>query len=195
MAEKLVVISDMWGAKKGAWATAYLVYLQQYFNLTYYDCQQLANIDAGIYCSDKDLKDAFVNGGIQTAIDQLMQKEKEPCHYLAFGLGGDVVWKASLQGLPMKSLYAVSTYGLYYGSQGTDIPITLVYGSLDANLPSKGKMGQLQMDIETILDFGHDLYAKDEIIKKIAKDLLSLVTHKMVSETKVVQFKKPLLVS
>lgn len=195
MAEKLVVISDMWGAKKGVWATAYLVYLQQYFNITYYDSQQLARIDAEVGCSDKHLNDAFVRGGLQTAIDQLCQKEKEPCHYLAFGIGGEIAWKAGLKGLPMKSFYAVSASGVLGDIQRSTIPTTLVYGDLDANVPSQDQIDQLEMDTEIILDFGHDLYKEDEIIKKIAKDLLALVTHKTVAKTKVVQFKKPLLVS
>lgn len=195
MAEKLVVISDMWGAKKGVWATAYLVYLQQYFNITYYDSQKLAKIDVDIDCSDKHLKDVFVHGGLQTAIGQLQQKEKEPCHYLAFGIGGDIAWKAGLQGLPMKSLYAVSASGLYGDNHEWAIPTTLVYGGMDANVPSEDQLGELEMDTEIIHEFGHDLYKEDEIIKKIAKDLLSLVTHKTASKTKVVQLKKPLLVS
>ena len=35
MAERLVVLSDMWGAKKGLWITSYLGYLQQYFDIVF----------------------------------------------------------------------------------------------------------------------------------------------------------------
>ena len=45
MAQKLVIVSDMWGAKKGMWITSYLGYLQQYFDITFYDSQQLANLE------------------------------------------------------------------------------------------------------------------------------------------------------
>ena len=41
MAEKLIILSDMWGSKKGLWITSYLGYLQQYFDITYYDSQPI----------------------------------------------------------------------------------------------------------------------------------------------------------
>ncbi len=44
MAERLVVLSDMWGAKKGLWITSYLGYLQQYFDIVFYDSLQLSDI-------------------------------------------------------------------------------------------------------------------------------------------------------
>ena len=86
-AERLIVLSDIWGTKKGLWITSYLGYLQQYFDITYYDCQQLANIDLKVY-TEKNLHEAFINGGIDTAVAHLVKKEKEPCHYLAFSTGG-----------------------------------------------------------------------------------------------------------
>ena len=35
MAEKLLVLSDMWGVKKGLWITSYFGYLQQYYDYDY----------------------------------------------------------------------------------------------------------------------------------------------------------------
>ena len=35
MAERLVILSDLWGAKKGLWITSYLGYLQQYFDIVW----------------------------------------------------------------------------------------------------------------------------------------------------------------
>ncbi len=195
MAERLVVISDMWGAKKGIWATSYLVYLQQYFNISYYDSQQLANLDACVDCTDQELKDGFDHGGIETAIGQLRQKEKIPARYLTFGVGGEIVWKAILKGLPVKSLYAVSAHGLPFEGQRPNIPVRWVYGALDADKPSSAQLERMQRYVEIVQGFGHDLYTDDTIIKKIAKNLLSLVTHKTNGTTKVVQIKKPLLVS
>lgn len=195
MAERLVVISDMWGAKKGIWATSYLVYLQQYFDVTYYDSQQLAKIELREGCGEL-LDDAFSNGGVDKAIAQLMHNEKEPYHYVAFGIGGTIAWQANLQGLPMKSLYVVSAPSI--GCQNNNkpgIPTKIVYGDLDANLPSKKWFDQIEMDYEIIKGFGHNLYTHDVIIKEIAQDLLSLVTNKIKTKTKVIPIRKPLLVS
>ena len=107
MAEKLVVISDMWGVKKGLWITSYFGYLQQYYNITFYDCQQLGNIDVPV-STEENIHKAFVEGGIDTAVAHLLKKEKDPCHYLAFSTGGTIAWKAALKGLPTKSLTAIS---------------------------------------------------------------------------------------
>ena len=77
MAERLVIISDMWGSKKGLWITSYLGYLQQYFNITFYDSQQLANLKLPVN-TEENIHNAFMNGGIDTAVAHLLKKEKEP---------------------------------------------------------------------------------------------------------------------
>ena len=178
MAEKLVVISDMWGAKKGLWVTSYLGYLQQYFNITYYDSQELANIELTIN-SEKNLRDAFINGGIDTAVAHLIKREKEPCHYLAFGTGGTIAWKASLKGLPMKSLYSVSATRIRLENKKPSILTTLVYGDKDTNRPSDDWFKQLSLDKELISEFGHELYSDEKVIKKVCLDLLERVTTKL----------------
>ena len=65
MAENLLVLSDMWGVKKGRWISAYFGYLQQHFEIDFFDCQQLAGIDE-LVSSKENLHNAFVNGGIDT---------------------------------------------------------------------------------------------------------------------------------
>jgi hypothetical protein len=178
MAEKLVVVSDMWGAKKGLWITSYLGYLQQYFDITFYDCQQLANIDIKVN-SEKNLHEAFLNGGIDTAVTHLMKKEKEPSHYLAFSTGGTIAWKAGLKGLPMKSLYSVSSTRIRYEKKKPNVPTTLVYGELDEFRPSQEWSSKLGLDKEVIKNFGHELYSDEKIIKKVCLDLLEIVTTKL----------------
>ena len=58
MAEKLVVISDKWGAKKGLWIASYFGYLQQYYDIVFHDCQQLGNVDVSI-SSEENIDRAF----------------------------------------------------------------------------------------------------------------------------------------
>lgn len=177
MAEKLTVISDMWGVKKGLWISSYLGYLQPFFDITYYDIQQLANIDVMVN-SEKNLHDAFVEGGVDTAVAHLLKKEKEPSHYLAFSMGGCIAWKAGLKGLPMKSLYTVSSTRLRLETEKTDVPTTLVYGEMDVNRPSEDWSSQLGLHREDIKKFGHGLYSDDKIIKKVCLDLFESVNKK-----------------
>ncbi|WP_394750697.1 alpha/beta fold hydrolase [Spongiimicrobium salis] len=174
MAERLVVISDMWGAKKGLWITSYLGYLQQYFDIVFYDCQQLANINITVD-SAENLHQEFVNGGIDTAVAHLLKKETEPSHYLAFSTGGTIAWKASLRGLPMKSLYNVSATRLRMEEELIKTPVTLMYGENDSNRPTQEWADNLETSMELIPNFGHELYTDEKIIQKVCKDLLSRV--------------------
>ncbi|MEB8330074.1 hypothetical protein OO009_11980 [Flavobacteriaceae bacterium KMM 6897] len=172
MAERLVVLSDMWGAKKGLWITSYLGYLQQHFNIEFYDCQQLANIDLDID-TNKNVHQAFVNGGIDTAVKHLLKKETEASHYLAFSTGGTIAWKAGLAGLKMKSLYNVSATRIRNESEKPACKTTLIYGGKDEFRPSDEWAKNLELDLEIIPNFGHDLYSDEKIIQKVCKDLLS----------------------
>ena len=129
--------------------------------------------------SEKNLHDAFINGGIDTAVAHLIQREKEPCHYLAFSTGGTIAWKANLKGLPMKSLYNVSATRIRQENKKLSIPISLVYGEKDANRPSDDWFKKLSLDKELISEFGHELYSDEKVIKKVCLDLLESVTTKL----------------
>ncbi|MEL6916253.1 MAG: hypothetical protein AAFO99_00850 [Bacteroidota bacterium] len=177
MAERLVVLSDMWGVKKGLWITSYLGYLQQYFDIVFYDCQQLANMSLTVE-SGENLHKEFVNGGICTAVAHLLKKEDENSHYLAFSTGGTIAWKAALLGLPMKSLYTVSATRLRMENERPNIPVTLLYGEYDAYRPSGEWSKEIEAEIEVISNFGHELYTDEKIIKKVCQDLLGSVIQK-----------------
>ena len=177
MAEKLVVVSDMWGSKKGLWITSYLGYLQQFFNIEFYDSRELAQIDKNLATTD-EMYNAFMNGGMDLAVLQLLAKETQKKHYLTFCAGGTIVWNAALKGLPIKSLYAVSPIDLELQSVSPDCPVTLLYGDLDKKVLSAEWAIQTNTVIETIPNFGRELYSDEKIIKKVCMDLLELVLSK-----------------
>jgi len=179
MAERLVVLSDMWGAKKGLWITSYLGYLQQHFDIFFYDCQQLADINL-VVNTEKNIHNEFINGGIDTAVAHLLNKEKgqKPCRYLAFSTGGTIVWKAALKGLPVKSLYAVSATRIRKETVSINCEHTLVYGANDSFRPNAEWAKKVNTKMEVIPDFGHELYSDEKIIKKVCKDLLKEVIKK-----------------
>ncbi|WP_422081691.1 hypothetical protein [Ulvibacterium sp.] len=185
MAERLVVISDMWGVKKGLWITSYLGYLQQYYDIVFYDCQQLANIDLTIH-SDKNIHQAFVDGGIDTAVAHLLKREDRPSHYLAFSTGGTVAWKAGIEGLPMKSLYNVSSTRIRMEAKKPKVPTTLLFGENDEYRPSQDWSSKVGVEMEIIKNFGHTLYTDEKIIQKVCQDLLNRVTQKMPKTKKAV---------
>lgn len=177
MAERLVIISDMWGSKKGLWITSYLGYLQQYFNITFYDSQQLANLKLPVN-TEENIHNAFMNGGIDTAVAHLLKKEKEPAHYLCFSIGGAIAWKAGIQGLPMKSFYAVSSTRVRSEEQKPNCEIRLIFGDNDIYRPKAAWYEKMKINAELIEGFGHHMYTDDKIIQKVCLDLLNTVTHK-----------------
>ncbi len=177
MAEKLVILSDMWGSKKGLWITSYLGYLQQYFDIQYYDTQQLAGVDI-VVCTPENLMKAFQSGGMDTAVAQLLNKEEEPCHYLTFCAGGTVVWHAALQGLPMKSLYAISPMDLPMDAEKPACPVRLLYGKNDTELPSEEWARDKGVSLEVLPQYGHELYSDEMIVQKVCLRLLEAVIHK-----------------
>ena len=177
MAERLLILSDMWGIKKGLWITSYFGYLQQYFNIEFHDLQQLANMDLPVM-TEKNIHKAFVDGGIDLAVAHLLQKEKEPCHVLAFGTGGTVAWKAGLKGLPMKSLTAISPTRIRFENEAPDCEITLVYGECDKLKPGMKWAKQVGVDFKVVPNFGHELYSDEKIIGEVCIDMLNKLTCK-----------------
>ncbi len=177
MAERLVVVSDMWGSKKGLWITSYLGYLQQYFDIVFYDSRELAHLDKSITKAD-EIYSAFINGGLETAVAQLLHKELEPSHYLTFCAGGTIAWHAAKRGLPIKSLYAVSPKDLHVEDEGPYCPVTLLYGELEETLPSVEWSVLTKTQVERIPNFGHEMYSDEKIIRKVCLDLLELVIKK-----------------
>jgi pimeloyl-ACP methyl ester carboxylesterase len=183
MAEKLVIVSDMWGARKGLWITSYLGYLQQYFDITFYDSQQLANLDLTVN-SEENIHNAFIHGGIDTAVAHLLKKEQEPCHYLAFSTGGTIVWNAAKKGLAVKSLYNVSSTRIRMENDKPSVPVTLLYGANDSFRPEDTWADMLGLEMEVMPNYGHTLYSDEKVIKKVCLDLLQQVTKIAAPKTK-----------
>ena len=181
MAEKLVVISDKWGAKKGLWIASYFGYLQQYYDIVFHDCQQLGNVDVSISSEENIDKAFFEDNGIERAVSNLIRKENEPAHYLAFGVGATVVYKASLKGLPAKSITAISAIGIESEEQ---MPLTtnvqLIFGECDKKKPSLKWAKRAAANLRIVPNFGHTLYSDEKIISEVSLELLENVTKKAV---------------
>ena len=75
----------------------------------------------------------------------------------------------------MKSLYAISPVDIDDNMSKPDCPVSLVYGELEKNIPSKEWAGQMGAKMEVISKFGHELYADEKIIQKVSLDLLESV--------------------
>lgn len=179
MAEKLVVISDMWGVKKGLWITSYFGYLQQYYDISFHDCQQLGNVDVPV-STEENIHNAFVEGGIDTAVAHLLRIESTPSHYLAFSTGGTVAYKAALKGLPVKSLTTISSTRIRLEDEKPNVPLNLIYGEHDTFKPKLEWATKVGVDLSIVPNFGHHLYSDEKIISQVCLSLLEQVTKKAV---------------
>jgi len=180
MAERLVVLSDMHGSKRGLWITSYLGYLQQYFDIVFYDSKELGGIDLAVN-SDENIYNAFLHSGMDTAVAHLLKKEHLESHYLTFCAGGSIAWKAGMMGLPMKSLYAISPLNLEAFDWKPDCPIQLLYGEYGdykKMLPSEEWMQKVGVSLECIPKYGNDLYSDEKIIRKVSLQLLNSMLNK-----------------
>lgn len=168
MTKRLVILSDMWGCKKGLWITSYLGYLQSYFDITFYDSRELGLLDLGLITKES-LHEAFLNGGMDTAVEQLLKKEeeKEPAHYLTFCAGATIAWKAALKGLSIKTLYAISPFNLDSSLQKPEIPVSLLYGEYQELPPTERWAAQEGLILETVPKFGPELYMDEKITRKV----------------------------
>ncbi len=177
MAERLVVLSDMWGIRKGLWVTSYLGYLQQHYDIVYYDCQELAQINIENE-TEENLHDAFVSGGIDTAVMELLKKEgnAKSSRYLAFSTGGTIAYKAGLAGLPIKFLYAVSATRIRKEIQKPLFNTRFIYGSNDKFRPTDVWASNLDVELSIMEGFDHNFYSEEKIMKDICQEFLAMVS-------------------
>ena len=186
MAERLVILSDMWGSRRGLWITSYLGYLQQYFDIVYYDSQELAGLDM-VVKTRENLCRALVEGGYDTAVAQLLAKEKTPSHYLTFCAGGTIAWRAALKGLPMQSLYAISPLWMEQEQEKPDCSVKFLFGELHQERPGEGWAEEMGVDLAVVPNFGRELYSDEKIIRQVSLELLDALLSKRHKS-----FKRPL---
>jgi dienelactone hydrolase len=171
MKPRLIILSDLWGKEKSDWVSGYLELLKDEFEIQYYDCCELGAIDKTNY-TEENLHSQFVNGGIEKAVEHLLKAEKNQIDILAFSIGGTIAWKAALQGLNIRSLFAVSSTRLRYENEIPNGVIKLYYGENDRNTPSENWFEKHSVDFEIIKNEGHNFYNEIDYTTLICNEIL-----------------------
>lgn len=172
MLPRLIILSDLWGKEKSEWIDLYIKKLASTFDIQYYDCCELGDIDTEVY-SQENLHRQFTAFGIENAAQQLIQLEKEPFHILAFSIGGTIAWKAALHGLPLISLYAISATRLRYETTIPKIHIQLYFGMNDAFKPSEDWCNQFASENLVFVDGeSHEMYQNENIATLVCKNII-----------------------
>lgn len=171
MKPRLLILSDLYGGDNPEWIKRYIDLLKFRFEIQYYDTLKLANIDS-VNFSESDVHAQFLNGGIDRAVETLLNLEKEKVLILGFSIGGTIGWKAALKGLEVSSLFAVSSTRLRYETESPDCEIKLYFGEKDSSKPDSQWYLDLNLEHEILKDNNHQLYLLGNNVSLICSDIL-----------------------
>ena len=171
MKPRLIILSDLWGKEKSEWVSAYIELLKDIFEIQYYDCCELGEIDKTHY-TEENLHCQFVNGGIEKAVENLLIAEKNQIDVFAFSIGGTIAWKAFLKGQNVRCLFAVSSTRLRHEKEMPKGVVKLYYGENDSNKPSNDWFEKHSIDFEIIKNKEHDFYTEKEFADSICIEIL-----------------------
>lgn len=170
MKPRLIILSDLWGKEKSGWISNYIELLKDKFDIEFYDCCELGNIDKTNY-DGESLHSQFVNGGIEKAVENLLKIEKNQINVLAFSIGGTIAWKSALNGLNVRKLFAVSSTRLRYENEIPNAIVKLYYGENDTNRPNDALMKKWSVDFEILKNKEHRFYAEKDFIASICSEI------------------------
>lgn len=172
----LIMLSDMWGLKRSAWISNYLKQLHDSFDIMLIDCIDIAKINDN-NLNEQGLHQRFVEGGVELAVQNLIDISPPDSYILGFSIGGYIAWKACLAGLKAKSLFAVSSTRLRKEESRPSMPIQLFYGQTDAYLPENLWFDQMNINPQIYVNMGHNCYMDKENATSISSLLIgSLLT-------------------
>lgn len=168
---RLLILSDLFGGKDPEWIKIYSELLRSEFEIQYYDVLELADINSDDLI-ESDIHNQFLNGGIDCAVQKLLQLETEKIVVLGYSIGGTIAWKASLQGLNTTYLFAVSSTRLRYEAEVPNCGIKLYFGEEDSNKPDSQWFFDLKIVGEIVKKENHQLYRKENNTFLVCNDIL-----------------------
>jgi hypothetical protein len=166
---RLVILSDLFGGKNPEWIKHYTEILESDFNIQYYDILQLAGISPDN--DEANIHSQFINGGIDNVIKALLTYEKKEITILGFSIGGTIAWKASLKGLNVSQLIAVSSTRLRFETKTPNSKIKLYFGEKDLKKPDPKWFSDLKIAGEIFKNESHQLYLQQKNAFVICKNL------------------------
>ncbi|WP_109438805.1 alpha/beta hydrolase [Aquimarina sp. AU119] len=170
MKPRLIVLSDIWGIEKSDWVVNYVKILETEFDIKYYDSCKLGKVSKNIY-EESSLHSQFLERGISTATDRLLELEKGKVTILAFSIGGTIAWKAALKGLDVNKFYAISSTRLRYETTKPEGCIKLFFGEHDDFKPKTSWFEQLRVDHEISRGKKHQMYTDKNYAIKISNEI------------------------
>ena len=171
MKNRLLIISDLWGLEKSEWVKNYTNILKKHFHVHLYDCCGLGHVDKNNGTKDA-LHKQFINGGIDRAVQQLIELEREKINILAFSIGGTIAWKFGLATQNINTLICISATRLRLESTKPSGRIITFFGELDPFFPNSDWFHQTELQPRIVKNKGHECYTEGEFSKEISTQLV-----------------------
>jgi len=171
MKSKLLILSDLFGGGNPEWIKRYTDLLEPKFEIQYYDVLELANITISDL-TEMDIHNQFLNGGIDKAVDNLLELENGKVTVLGFSIGGTIAWKAALKGLKVVNLIAVSSTRLRFETEAPNCKIRLYFGDKDLNAPNSKWFIDLKVSNHFFENQDHQLYLERKNVALICNNFL-----------------------
>lgn len=173
MKKEIIVITDIWGMSKSDWIDQYVLSLERNYQVSIYDSHKLGLIDA-TNLSEKAIHEQFINGGIDRAVEKLINQRPSIFSVIGFSIGGLIAWRACLQGFKVETLIAVSSTRLRYEKEKPNCNLFLIYGQEDKYKPDENWFTTLNVNHVIIEGQGHEVYKNSEIIPHLLQKLKSI---------------------
>ncbi|KAA1245265.1 alpha/beta hydrolase [Aquimarina sp. RZ0] len=168
---RLIIISDLWGIKRSDWLQEYRKILETVFQIHIYDSCSLGEIDVS-QSIEKDIHDQFIQRGIKTAVNSLLEKEKKKVNILALSIGGTIAWKAALEGLDIDTLYTVSSTRLRYELETPNCKVKCYFGAEDKNIPDRDWFQKRRIKPIIYKEKNHQLYTDTDFMHRICNEII-----------------------
>ena len=167
---EIVVLSDLWGTKKSEWFSCYEELISANYKIKFYDSCELGKIDLTKY-EEVNIHSQFVEFGIQNAVNKLLETEKQPKIYIGCSVGGVILWRAGLRGLPIEKLVTISATRLRKEREKPFCPVRMYFGETDKYKPDEKWFKQIGIYSKYVIKGNHDIYREKTSILKILKNL------------------------
>ena len=174
MKKEIIVITDIWGMNNSEWIEQYVLSLKSNYNVSIIDSHKLGLINAS-NLSEKAIYEQFINGGIDRAVEKLVNQIPSVYSVIGFSIGGLIAWRACLQGFKVETLIAVSSTRLRYEKVKPDCNIFLIYGQEDKLKPDKNWFKTLNVNHAIIERQEHELYKDSKIVLHLLQNLKSIL--------------------
>ena len=171
---KLIILSDLLGGENPEWLKQYKEIVASKFDIQYYDVLELGNIDTSDR-SETNIHNQFINGGIDKAVQNLLEVETGKVSVLGFSIGGTIAWKAALKGLDTDQLIAVSSTRLRFETEVPACKIKLYFGENDWNKPSSKWFLDLKIPNQILENENHQLYLEKKNVFLICKEIIRVL--------------------